>query len=395
MKITKEAITIEIEKILPEIIEYRRRMHEYPCLSEEEGPACDMTAEVLAGHGIKCERLLDGTALCAVVGSGSAPAVAIRADIDALPLSETTGLPFASRAGGVMHACGHDIHAACALGAAIVLKKLEGSFRGSVKVMFQPAEETIGGARRMIEAGVLDSPRVSGVIGLHVLPSLPAGKVSFKYGKMHASSDEFSVIFHGRGCHGASPSEGCDAVLMASQFVVAVQQAVSRNVAPVESAVVTVGSIYGGSKGNIIAESVQVCGIIRTLDEETRMLLRRRVEEIAGGTALCCGGTAEFILRPSYRALINDNPATACVEAAARELLGAKNVVIKNIPSMGAEDFAYFAAARPSCFYELGCGFPGREKMCSLHSPGFEADENCIAAGILLQAGGALALLES
>ena len=396
-EVTKETLEREIKNILPEIIEYRRWMHAHPCLSEEEGPACEKTALLLASHGIESRRLLEGTALCAEIGGACAgrPAVALRADIDALPICEATGLPFASQNEGVMHACGHDIHAACAAGAAIVLKKLEEHLPGVVKILFQPAEETVGGAQRMIEAGVLDAPNVSHVLGLHVLPSLSAGKASFRYGKMHASSDEFTLIFHGKSCHGASPSDGADAILAAAQFVTSVQQVVSRNIAPVNSAVVTIGAIHGGTKGNIIADRTELQGIMRSLDEETRALLRRRVEEAARGAALCCGAGAEFILRPSYRALINDDAVTRRMESAARSLIGGENTVIKNYPSMGAEDFAYFAAARPSCFYELGCAYPGCEGKHSLHSPDFEADESCIETGILLQAGGALALLEN
>ncbi|MEG1823881.1 MAG: M20 family metallopeptidase [Cloacibacillus sp.] len=388
-------LTKLIDKFLPEVISFRRRMHEEPDLSGREQPTCARIAEMLDARGIGYERLLDGTALCARIGRGAARAVAIRADIDALPVSEATGLSFASRRPGVMHACGHDIHAACALGAAFALKEMERDLEGGVTILFQPAEETTGGAERMIGAGVLECPRVTHVIGLHVDPSLEAGRASFMYGKMHAASDEFTIVFTGRGCHGAHPDEGCDAIAAAALFVTAVQNVVSRALSPLEPGVVTIGSIHGGTKGNIIADSVEVTGIMRSLDEKTRKLLRRRVEETAVHTAASLGARAGFILRPSYTALINDDETVSLLVSAARGAIGDEKVVIKKKPTMGTEDFAYFAAARPSCFYELGCGFSERDENPPLHSAGFEADEKCIKTGILLQTSGALALLKN
>ena len=385
----------EIAKVLPEVTAFRRAVHEAPDLSENEGPTCARISAILSAHGITHETMLGGTAICAAVGSHAAgKTVALRADIDALPLTERTNLPFASRRPGAMHACGHDIHAAVALGAALALKSVESELPGCVKIFFQPAEETTGGAARMIEAGCLESPRVDNVLGLHVDPSLPTGSAAFKYGKMHAASDEFTIVLHGRGCHGAHPEEGCDAIAMAGQLVAALQNIASRNISPVNSAVVTVGKITGGTKGNIIADRVELEGIMRSLDEKTRLLLRRRVEETARGIAAAFGGAAELLLRPSYAALINDDATTDTAARAARETIGAASVTVKTEPTLGTEDFSYFAAARPSCFYELGCATPGRENA-PLHSAEFEANESCIETGIKLQTAAALALLES
>lgn len=384
----------KIAKILPEITAFRRALHEYPDLSGEEGPTCARITEVLRRHGIAHRLLLDGTAVAAAVGSREGGrTVALRADIDALPLTEETGLPFASQRPGVMHACGHDVHAAVALGAALLLKEREPELPGTVMVFFQPAEEGTGGAERMIAAGCLDSPRVSHVLGLHVNPAIPAGKAAFKFGKMHAASDEFTLVLHGRGCHGAHPEEGCDAVAMAGQLITALQNITSRGLSPLEPAVVTVGKITGGTKGNIIADRVEMTGIMRSLSENTRQLLRRRVKETADGVAHAFGGRAELILRPSYGALINDDAVTERAASAARAALGAENVIIKKEPTLGTEDFSYFAAARPSCFYELGCGFSDRETNFPLHSARFEANERCITTGVELQLRGALALL--
>ncbi|WP_455599965.1 M20 metallopeptidase family protein [Cloacibacillus sp.] len=383
-----------IDGMLPMLTAFRRELHEYPDLSGEEQPICARLAEILGRHGIEYKLMLDGTAAMASVGTaGSGKTVALRADTDALPLTEETGLPFASKKRGVMHACGHDIHTAAALGAAILLKEMEPELTGMVKIFFQPAEEGTGGAERMIAAGCLDVPHVSHVLGLHVNPAIAAGRAAFKFGKMHAASDEFTLILHGRGCHGAHPEEGCDAVAMAGQFITAIQNIASRGISPLDSAVVTVGKIEGGTKGNIIAGRVEMTGIMRSLSEETRLLLRRRLKETADGVADLFGGRAELILRPSYGALINDDTVTETVAAAARAAIGAENVIIKTEPTMGTEDFAYFAAARPSCFYELGCGFSDRETNFPLHSARFEADERCIRTGVKLQIRGALALL--
>ncbi|MCD8164513.1 MAG: amidohydrolase [Synergistaceae bacterium] len=209
-----------IDGMLPMLTAFRRELHEYPDLSGEEQPNCARLAEILGRHGIEYKLMLDGTAAVASVGtSGSGKTVALRADTDALPLTDETGLPFASKKRGVMHACGHDIHTAAALGAAILLKEMEPELTGMVKIFFQPAEEGTGGAERMIAAGCLDVPHVSHVLGLHVNHAIAAGRAAFKFGKMHAASDEFTLILHGRGCHGAHTEEGCDAVAMAGQFI--------------------------------------------------------------------------------------------------------------------------------------------------------------------------------
>lgn len=383
-----------IKKHLPRIIKFRRAMHAFPDLSNGERQTCARIAETLSRHGIEYGELLGGTALVASVGLRDAKTVALRADTDALPLNEETGLPFASKKPGVMHACGHDIHAAAALGAALVLKDIENELPGRVKIFFQPAEEAQGGAERMIAAGCLEEPYVSNVMGLHVDPSLPAGMAAFKFGKMYAASDEFTLIMRGRGCHGAHPDKGCDAILMAAHTVAALQHIASRNISPLEAAVVTIGKVNGGTNGNIIASSVEMTGIIRSLSSETRLFLRRRVKETADGIASAFGGAVELTVRPSYGALINDDYTVGTLADAARAAIGAENVVIKKEPALGTEDFSYFAAARPSCFYELGCGFSDKRTNYPLHSAKFEADERCVETGVALHIAGALALLD-
>lgn len=383
-----------LDELFPEMVSFRRTMHEYPDLSEEEGPVCARICERLGRAGIEHAFMLGGTAVCAVVrGRPGGATVGIRADLDALPVTEMSGLPFASKKPGVMHACGHDVHASAALGAALLLHSLRAGFDGAVKIFFQPAEETIGGARRMIEAGCLEDPRVDAVIGLHAEPSLPAGRAAFKPGRLYAASDEFTVVMRGEGCHGAHPENGKDAVVMAGQFITGLQSVVSRSLSPSVPGVVTVGKIEGGTKGNIIADRVELTGIMRSFGGAARELLRRRVEEVAAAAAAMYGGRAEFILRPSYPSLINDARITEIAAAAAREAIGSDCVREADEPTLGTEDFSYFAEARPSCFYWLGCGFKDKENY-PLHSARFEADESCIKTGIELHAACALALLE-
>lgn len=381
-----------------EITEIRRHLHRYPELSGQEYETGDYICSVLEAWGIPFERGVADTGIVALIeGEGedaSCGTVALRADIDALPMEEITGLSYASCRPGVMHSCGHDGHTAIALGAGRLLWDMRKELKGNVKLFFQPAEETTGGAERMIRQGCLEAPRVSHVLGLHMDPSLPCGEVEFCHGKMMASSDEFTILLSGQGCHGAHPERGCDTIAMAAQVITALQTVVSRNVSPVNSAVVTVGMIHGGTAGNAIAQTVELTGIMRCLDPETRGFLKERVRQITEHTAQAFGGKGELIIRPSYAALINDNGVTDIMIETAGGLLGAEHVHRMEAPDMGTEDFSFFAKERPSCYWHLGCGIPGREVNYDIHNPAFELDENCLPIGAAIQAAGVLALLE-
>ena len=306
--------------------------------------------------------------------------------MDALPIQEENdGLPYASEHPGVMHACGHDAHTAILLGTAELLCQFRAELRGSVKLLFQPAEESIGGAERMIAQGVLESPHVDAVFGLHVASDLPPGKIGCKYGKMYAASDMFTVRVYGTSCHGAHPDQGVDAILIAAQIVSACQSVVSRNVSATDSAVCTFGTINGGRVRNQIADTVELTGILRTLTPDTRLYVRQRVKTIVEETAKLMGGRAEFIVEPSYSPLINDDRMVDQVRENASSLLGSDSVVLRDVPSLGVEDFAYFAAERPSCFFHLGSA-TGDPKHDVGHSCYFDLDEACIPIGIRLQA---------
>ena len=396
-RLTDMNLLDKAQAIQGEITEIRRHLHQYPELSGQEYETGDYICRKLGEWGIPFERGVADTGVVALIEGGKAEAssgtVALRADMDALPMEEITGLPFASCRPGVMHSCGHDGHTAIALGAGKLLWDMREELAGNVKLFFQPAEETTGGALRMIRQGCLESPHVSHVLGLHMDPSLPCGEVEFRHGKMMASSDEFTIRLTGRGCHGAHPEKGCDAIAMAAQIVTALQTVVSRGISPVNSAVVTVGMIHAGTAGNAIAQTAELTGIIRCLDPQTRSLLQNRVREITENTALAFGGRGELIIRPSYSALINDDAVTDTMIGVASSLLGAHHVHRMEAPDMGTEDFSFFAQERPSCFWHLGCGIPGRKVNYDIHNPAFELDENCLPTGVAVQTAGVLALL--
>ena len=280
------------------------------------------------------------------------------------------------------------------MGTAAVLSSMREQLHGSVKLFFQPAEETIGGAERMIAEGCLENPHVDYVLGLHVAGNLPAGQIGVKYGQMYAASDMLTLKVFGKSCHGAHPDEGVDAILIAAHILTAVQSLVSRNVSPTDSAVCSFGTIRGGNVRNQIADYVELTGIIRTLTPEMRLFARNRVRDICEQTARMLGGRAELIVEPSYSPLINDDRLVDLVRNVALERLGSGSVALLKVPSLGVEDFAYFAAERPGCFFHLGCAH-AEEKRRVGHSCFFDIDEHCIPVGIELQVANVLRVLGS
>ena len=375
------------------VIQCRHYLHSHPELSTKEVNTTRFIKEELENMGVEVQEF-EGITGCVGTIKGDKPGktVMLRADIDALPITENPGKSYCSLNPGVMHACGHDAHTAVLLGAATVLASMKDELHGSVKLFFQPAEETIGGAERMIAAGCLENPHVDYTLGLHVSPDLPAGQIGIKYGQMYAASDMLTLKIYGKSCHGAHPDEGVDAIVIAANIINTVQTFVSRNVSATDSAVCTFGTIQGGNVRNQIADYVEMTGIIRTLDPQMRMFARERVRTICEQTAAMLGGRAELIVEPSYSPLINDDAVVDTVRETAAEILGAENVILRKVPSLGVEDFAYFAAERPSCFYHLGCAADD-PKRCVAHSRFFDIDEACIPVGIELQVASVLALM--
>lgn len=379
--------------IAPWLVAMRRELHRIPEPGNEERATSAAIRATLDALGIPHTSI--GTAVVGLL-EGAAPGkcVALRADMDALPIDEPPDRPYASLRQGYMHACGHDAHMTVALGVAKLLASRRAELRGSIKFLFQPAEETTGGAKPMIEAGCLENPHVDSVLGLHVAPELPAGRASFRSGPFYGASDNLEILVRGKSAHGAHPEQGIDAILIAAQIVQSLQSVVSRSISPLDSAVVTIGMIQGGTRNNILAGEVRLTGTIRTLSEEVRAFVRGRVETICARTAEGSGGSCEVRIQPSYPVLINHREETSRVRDLASRILGPEHVRDNEIPTLGVEDFAYFLRERPGTFWHLGCGKQGSGTFSPLHSSSFDIDESCLVYGVAVQAAAALALLE-
>lgn len=380
------------QNVLGETVALRRAIHRNPELSGCERETMALIACELEQLDIPYQVFSNG-GIAATIGAG-VRAVGIRGDVDALPIQEKTGLSYASQNPGVMHACGHDVHGALLLGAARMFKACEAELPCAVKLFFQPAEETVGGAKTMIEEGCMEKPKVDAVLGIHVDPSVPVGAASFLPGKMNAAVIELAITVRGKGCHGAHPEEGVDAIVVAANIVTALQTVSSRLNAPTTPVVVTVGTIHGGSAGNVVAGEVKMTGTVRVLDMETGRQVKEQIRSVAAGVAAAWGAEVDVELVDDYPALINDTAVTRLMSDIATELLGKENVVICDTPSMGADDFAYFANAARGCYFNIGTAVPG-EPLQSLHSETFAPSEDCMLPGLALLSAGVWKLMEN
>ena len=374
----------------PKAVELRRAIHRHPEMGNEEYLTSALIEKTLRGLGWTVERPMGTSVVATLTGSKSGRTAAFRADMDALRIQEATDLAFSSEVPGVMHACGHDFHCAGLLGAAMVLANCREDLHGTVKLLFQPDEEGDGGARRMIEAGCLSNPNVDAVFGAHVDPDLPAGTIGLKYGKMYAASDTFKITIRGAGCHGASPNDGVDALTIGAQVVTAVQQIVSRRVAPTDAAVISFGIFHAGTQMNAIAETCVMEGIIRTLGPETRRQVRELFRETVSGICHAMGAEADIVMRESYPGIVNDDGMVDFVRDTASALLGASNVVMLKDPTMGTEDFGCFSQAVPGAFYKIGVRNPAIGAVYPIHSPRFIAEEEAMVSLIALHTAVAL-----
>ena len=385
----------EVDQIYEDVVALRRHLHMHPELSQQEEQTMAFVSDYLTGLNIPHQTNVGGHGIVAIIGDPKASfAVAIRADMDALPVLEQTGLPYASQNPGVMHACGHDVHTAILMGTARVLKGMENELPGAVKLFFQPAEEKGGGAKPMIEAGCLQDPPVKRVMGLHVDPAAPVGKVTFFNGPRSASSTTLHITINGRSCHGAQPQTGADAILAGAHVVTALQQVVSRSVAPTCPVVLTIGQFNGGTRHNIVAGKVEMSGTLRTLDLAVRDLVKERIHQVAEDTAVMYGATAEVEIHDGYLPVITDLAATQRMMEVSKEALGAENVILAKEPVMTSEDFCYFLDEVPGTFFDLGTTAPDCAWPQTLHNDHFAPDESCIKTGILLEVLGALAFLK-
>ena len=371
-------IRSEIKDIEKNIIDWRRDFHQYPELGFDEHRTSKIIGEALKEMGLAPQMNVGKTGVTADLTFGEGPTIALRADMDALPMQETSGLDFSSKHDGVMHACGHDGHMAMLLGAAKVLTQNGDSFNGTVRFIFQPAEEGAGGARYMIEDGCLDG--VDEIYGIHVWNYQPVGEVGITDGPVLAAADMFEIKIKGIGGHGAAPQGTIDAVVVASHLVQALQTIVSRNTNPLESTVVTIGTINGGHNFNIIADEVTLSGTARAYTEENRNLIKTRMSEIIDGVAKTFGAEISFDYEDGYPPTINHTDPTNKVLKAAERVVGEK----AGMPylSMGGEDFSYYLQKIPGCFFFVGSA-PNDQKLFETphHCSHFTMDERALLVG--------------
>lgn len=397
MGITAQQIQAAAKKLADEMIKNRRMIHQHPELAFQEKWTSDFVKKQLDNLSISYQDNIAETGVCALIQGKKGPGrtVLLRADMDALPLEECSGVAYASQQPGKMHACGHDLHTAILLGAAKIIKSMEDQFSGNVKLMFQPAEEGAGGAEPMIQAGILTDPPVDAALGLHVETEFDCGTIAVKSGALMASPDEFDITITGRGGHAAYPHTAVDPVLVAAKVIEGLQSIISRCLAPSVPAAVTVCMINGGSSYNIIPDTVRLGGTARAVDFETREKLFKLIEQITRGICAAMGATCEFAFRYMYPPLINDADMIALVCRSARELIGDSGIVQLDSPFMGGEDFAYVAKEVPAAFFHLGCRNEQKGCVYPLHSPKFRADEDCMPLGAAILAHAALSYLNA
>jgi amidohydrolase len=374
-----------VKTITPRLVEIRRHLHSHPELSGQEYKTAAYVAGVLSSCGLHVQELVGKTGVVAELdGQGDPRLLAIRTDMDALPIAERTELGFASSQLGIMHACGHDVHTTIGLGTAMVLAELKDSLPGRIRFLFQPAEETAQGARWMIEDGVMEG--VSGIFSVHVYPSIPAKTIGIRYGALTAAADDLEITIIGESGHGARPHEAVDAIWIASQVITTLQQSISRTQNPLHPVVLTIGQISGGRAPNVIADSVQLLGTVRSLHPDTRIHLPQWIENIVAGVCQPYGAKFEVNFRRGVPSVLNDLTLTELMANCASEALGNEYVELIHEPSLGAEDFSLYLEHAPGTMFRLGVGFQDRAVNYPLHHPKFEVDEAAIAAGVMTMA---------
>lgn len=379
-----EKVNKLIDKHLEEVIEIRRDIHENPELGMEEHRTAALVASELKKLGLEVEEGVGKVGVLGLLrGNEEGKTLLLRADMDALPMDEKSGLDFSSKVKNVMHACGHDVHTATLLGAARVLSEMKENFKGNIKFVFQPAEESnpTGGARYMIEDGVLENPRVDAALALHIWP-IKLGEVALTRGTIMAQSDRIYLKIKGKSAHGAEPHKSRDAIVAAGHIIVALQTIVSRNVDPMESAVVSLGTIEGGSRYNVLCDEVNLEGTVRTFSPEISELMPERITSICENIAAAfdCQCQVEYV--KGYRATINDQELADRFIRVFKEGLGEDKVIIPDKPGSGGEDFSEFARRVPSVYYWLGIESELNKGRTILHNPSLIVDERAIAVGI-------------
>ena len=385
----------KIQAVKDNVEAHRRWLHAHPECSGQEKETAAYIAKALRNLGLAPQENVGGYGIVALIeGKKGGKCVALRADFDALAIQEETGLPFASKNPGVMHACGHDVHTAMLLGAAEVLCSMKEEFAGTIKLIFQPSEEnaTDSGAKKMIAAGVLENPSVDAIFAQHVSPNYPTGSIALNEGAMSASSDRFFITVKGKSSHGSAPENGVDAVTIGAQIITALQTIVSRNISPLDSVVLTIGKLAAGSQYNIIAEECTMEGTCRTLNPQVQDQLPQRMEAIIKGIAESMGGTYEFQYSKGFIPTMNAPAAFALVRDTAQTLLGSEQVIIPEKSAMTGEDFSFFGREIPAAFYWLGCQKEDAP-FYPLHNNRFAPDEAAMPVGMEVMISSALAYL--
>ncbi|MBQ2700689.1 MAG: amidohydrolase [Clostridia bacterium] len=377
---------IRAQELADELTAFRRHLHAHPELGMKETETQRFIMDELQKLGAEIITYPDQNAIVGILkGKPGDRCVALRADMDALPITERNQCDFASMNPGIMHACGHDAHMAIALGAARLLAECKDQWSGCVKLLFEPDEEGHGGGKDMVDCGCMEG--VEAVLGLHMTPDYPAGTIFSKAGPVSGSSDDITLVFKGKGCHGAYPERGVDALLMACQAVTALQSLVSRNVSPLDSAVLTLGKIQGGTANNVVCQEVTLRGTLRTLKQETRVFMKEKINLVCHGIAQAMGGVCDVLIRDSYGPVYNDEGLHGLLEA---EIQRQNLTLVQRVyPSLGVESFSFFAEKAPGLYYDLGCGVG-----TALHTDTFTVDEACLPIGAAMQACLALRVLK-
>ncbi|WP_248752085.1 M20 aminoacylase family protein [Pseudomonas sp. MWU15-20650] len=367
-----------IAALQDEMIALRHSFHAHPELGFEEFATSERVAACLASWGFEVSTGVGKTGVVGTLKNGEGRSIGLRADMDALPIQETTGLPYASRVDGVMHACGHDGHTATLLAAARHLAQTR-AFNGTLQLIFQPAEEGLGGARKMLEDGLLERFPCDAIFALHNVPGYPVGHLGFYSGPFMASADTVTITIIGTGGHGAVPHKAVDPVVVCSSIVIALQSIVSRNVNPQDVAIITVGSIHAGSASNVIPSSASMSLSVRALTPEIRQLLEVRITQLVNGQAASFGARAEIDYQHCHPVLINHPGATAFAREVAHEWLGEEHLITNLRPFTASEDFAFILEKCPGSYLVIGNG--DGESGCLLHNPGYDFNDACLPIG--------------
>jgi amidohydrolase len=365
------------------LINVRRDFHQYPELGTQEFRTHDKICEYLNEMNILHRTSFNTGVIGEIEGENKNITIALRGDIDALPILDLKNTEYSSKNIGLCHACGHDVHTTILLGIAKYFYETNTKPPVNIRLIFQPAEETVGGAKPMIDDGALNE--VQSIYGLHVDETIDVGKIGIKYGPMNASSDTLKIKIKGESCHGAYPSRGIDALLIASHVIIALQSIVSRNLDAREAGVITIGTINGGTAGNIIANEIELKGTLRTLDPEVRTRMKNRIKEIVTTLPIAFGGKGEINIEPGYTALINHDKSVDIIKKSATEIFGEDSICEKKLANMGVEDFAYFIENTEGAFFTLGIRNPEKKITAQAHNGNFDIDEDAIINGVMVQ----------